>query len=73
MLNETRHLQRNSEKILLIMDGYACYMSYRTLVLLCDNCVIVAALPVDYRHVLQTRDFRQEKAEFNAKNRFHCT
>lgn len=44
-VQETRLLRREGRKILLVMDGYACHVSFRTLSLLKENNIVVAGLP----------------------------
>lgn len=53
---ETTLIRRNYKKLLLVMNGYSCHMSYRTLALLKTNKIIVAGLSVHKSHVLQPLD-----------------
>lgn len=54
-LKETSHLIiSDGQKILLIMDGYACHVSFRTLSLRKENDILVAGLLAHTSHVLQS-------------------
>lgn len=55
-VQESSFLRRDGRKLLLIMDGYACHVAYRTLKMLGDNDIIVAGLPAHTSHVLQPLD-----------------
>lgn len=55
-VDETKFLRRENKKILLIMDGYACHITYKTLSLLRDNGIVVFGLPAHKSHVLQPLD-----------------
>lgn len=55
-VEETRHLRRGGQKLLLVFDGYAGHIRYKTLSLLRSNGIIVAGLPAHTSHVLQPLD-----------------
>lgn len=52
-VHETMNLQSNADKLLLIMDVYTYYISYKTLKLLQYNAIIATGLPAHTSHVLQ--------------------
>lgn len=55
-VEETKYLRRNGDNILLMMGGYACHISYKTLKSLRDNEIIVARLTAHKSNVLQSLD-----------------
>lgn len=60
-------MRSETQNILLIMDGYACHLLFRTLSLLKENVILVLGLPVHTPHVLQPLDisvFGPPKEEF---------
>ena len=52
-VDETCHLRRNNQKLLVILDGYGGHIQYYTLKLLRDNNIFVIALPAHSSHRLQ--------------------
>ncbi len=53
---ETAFLRRGGQKLLLVFDGYAGHLTFRTLNHLKTNGIIVAGLPAHTSHVLQPLD-----------------
>lgn len=66
-VEETSFLCRGGRNLLLIMDGYSCHVSFKTLSLMKDNGIVVAGLPAHTSHALKPLDvsvFRPIKQEF---------
>ena len=55
-VQETAFLRRNGNALLLVLDGYASHLTYKTLSLLKQNNIIVAGLPAHTSHALQPLD-----------------
>lgn len=53
-VSETLFLHREGKKLWLIMDGYQCHISFKSLLLLKDNGIVVADLAAHASHVLQS-------------------
>lgn len=55
-IKEREQLRSGGAKLLLVMDGYAFHISYKTLSLFSSNDISVAGLPAHTSHVLQPLD-----------------
>ena len=49
-------MSRDNKKLLLVMDGYACQITFKTLSILCENGIVVVGIPAHTSHVLQPLD-----------------
>lgn len=66
-VDETQSIRRGNKKILIVMDGYSCHISFKTLSLFRENGIVVACLPAHTSHVFQPLDvgvFSSLKEEF---------
>ena len=52
----TENIRRNLQKLLLVYDGFAGHIIFRTLDILCKNSVIIVGLPAHTSHALQPVD-----------------
>ena len=55
-VEETKELRSEGQYLLMILDGYAAHVQFKTLNLLLTNRILVVALPLHLSHVLQSLD-----------------
>lgn len=55
-MKEADHFHPDGSKLILIMDGYTCHVSYKTPSLLRDNRIVVSGLPEHTSYAIQPLD-----------------